>query len=67
MRPRLRQVIVAISEGKTFKQIAHEWGRCVGTVEYSWWHAKKKYGLKTPVDAVKFALRQKWITLEGSE
>lgn len=61
--PRLRQVIVGISEGQTFKQIAGNWGRSVKTVEWAWHKAKRKYGLKTQVDAVKFALRQKWITL----
>lgn len=60
---RTKRIVIEIAEGRSTKEIATLWGISPKTVEYHWAIAKAKYGLRSPVDAVKYTIRQGWITL----
>ena len=62
-KERLRDFLVRFANGQTIKQIAAAWNRSDSDAEYFWAKAKRLYGLTCPQDAVKFALRRRWITL----
>lgn len=61
---RTDEVVIALAQGKTIKQIAMDWEISEGTVEYHWAMAKAMYGLQCHVDAVLFALHRGMVKLD---
>jgi DNA-binding NarL/FixJ family response regulator len=60
---RVCQVVIGLAEGKSVGELAFEWHRSMKTVAFHWALAKKRLGLRCYQDAVKFALKNGWITL----
>lgn len=59
----MTEVLVLISEGFTLKEIAPMLKVSRKTVEFHWANLRASLGLRSYVDACKYALRNKLITL----
>lgn len=60
---RTRDVITAIANGKCLKEIAHDWQISIKTVESHWKSAREKYHISNISDAVKLAIKARWISI----
>lgn len=60
---RAQDVVTAISEGRSIKEIASDWDRSPKTVEFFWAIAKARFGFRSYVDATRYALKQGWTKL----
>ncbi len=60
---RVKDVVVGLANSQTIKEIAIQLSLSVKTVEYHWAMAKVKLGFQCYQDAVKYAIKQGWITL----
>ena len=58
---RQRDMIVGLANGKAFKEIAWELGLSVATIEYHWGQIKVAFEFRSPLDAVRYAIRVGWV------
>ena len=61
LTPRERDILDALAEGLSSKQIAQREGLSVRTVETHRLNLRKKLGIETPAGLIRYALQQGWI------
>lgn len=58
---RMKQVIIALAEGKSLKEIGAEWNRTERASWWAWMQCKVRFGFRSYVDAARYAYRQGWV------
>lgn len=64
--PRQVQVLRALAEGWSLKEIAHQMGLSVKTVESHKATGMERLGIKDRVELVRYALKVGWLKSEGN-